>query len=99
MSVPLDRVLGLLDEIKQVAQTASMTGSLDGGARMLIAVYNKCLAAVADEAAVGDLFPKLDAEAGMDEVGVAAALLAGYIRPRPNVPTRPVHVRVGDAQD
>ncbi len=63
-----------------------MTGSLEGGARTLIGVYNKCLDSIErEDAAIKDLFPSLPENANMDEVGAAAALLAGYL----GVPLRP----------
>jgi len=82
VSLPSDRVLGLLAEVKSVATTASMTGSLDGGARTLVHFYNRCLAAAGQEdPMLKELFPVLADDAGMDAVGVAAALLLGYLRP------------------
>lgn len=64
-----------------------MTGSLEGGGRMLASTYNKCLDSIErEDPTVKNLFPSLPEDANMDEVGVAAALLAGYVdvegRPR-----------------
>ena len=56
-----------------------MTGSLEGGGRTLAVTYNKCLDSLErEDPSVKDLFPSLPEDANMDEVGVAAALLAGY---------------------
>jgi len=95
MSVPSDRILSLLDEIKSVATTASLTGGLRRGGRTLVAIYNKCLdAAEREHPGLQDLFPHLEADEGtsLDEVGVAAALLYGYLRP--DDPRRHAHVLV-----
>lgn len=82
MSVPNDRVLGLLDEIKRVAGSASMTGTLRHGVHALALMYNKCLDA-AENAVPGtkDLFPTLPEDANVDNIAVWAALLLGYLRP------------------
>lgn len=77
-------IANLLLEIKRVASHASLTGSLRKGAPLMADVYNKCLDAVT---ASGDelartIFPRLERETSIDEVGTAAALLAGYLGPR-----------------
>lgn len=60
-----------------------MTGSLKKGSRVLVDVYNRCLASVAQgDPMAAELFPKLSPDsASIDEVGAAAALLSGYVAP------------------
>lgn len=73
----------ILREIKRLAANASLTGALSNGTPTLVATYNKCLAAIkgqGDETAA-QLFPELTANASVDDVGVAAALLASYVEP------------------
>ena len=88
MSVPSERILGLLEEIKRVATAASMTSfgfhrPLNDGVPTLITVFNKCLdTAEKEHPEIKDLFPALGADVNVDQVGVAAALLAAYLRPR-----------------
>lgn len=79
-----ETMYNLLREVKSVAQYASLTGALKRGARVLVETYNQCLEALAEQ---GDpvaktLFRPLSPEtASIDDVGVAAALLCGYLRP------------------
>jgi hypothetical protein len=73
----------MLTEIKRLAASASLTGALRKGTPTLIGTYNKCLAALREK---GDktathLFADLAPDASVDNVGVAAALLASYLRP------------------
>ncbi|HOC06266.1 MAG: hypothetical protein ACOX21_04770 [Bacillota bacterium] len=77
----------MLKEVKSLASHASLTGALDKGAPILAATYNKCLAALKSKGdqTAEQLFPELPANANIDEIGVAAALLASYLRP----PRRP----------
>jgi hypothetical protein len=74
----------LLREIKKIAFDASLTGGFRKGAPTLVTTYNKCLKTLTDK---GDttaeaLFSPLPETATVDEVGVAAALLASYIAPQ-----------------
>lgn len=74
---------GLLREIKEVSMEASLTGSFSEGIGVMVEVYNRCLDTLArqGDALVKNLFPVLSANAHVDEVGVAAALLSRYIKP------------------
>ncbi len=62
----------------------SLTGGLKRGSRILTAMYNRCVTALKEQ---GDplaeqFFPPLPEETTtIDEVGAAAALLYGYLRP------------------
>lgn len=77
-----ETVYGLLREIRSVAYEASLTGSLKKGGRVLVDVYNRCLAAISQsDPLASELFPQLTAETSIDEIGVAAALLSRYVRP------------------
>jgi hypothetical protein len=71
----------LLREITKTSRESSLTGALKKGAPTSIRTYNSVLEHLerAGEVPPG-LFPTLDEhEAGVDEVGVAAAQLAGYL--------------------
>ncbi|HBI57297.1 MAG TPA: hypothetical protein DEA85_02865 [Firmicutes bacterium] len=74
----------MLKEVKRLASNASLTGALEKGAPILVATYNKCLAAMKTKGdiTVEQLFPELLPNADIDEVGVAAALLASYLLPQ-----------------
>lgn len=74
----------LLREIKKIAFDASLTGGFRKGAPTLVATYNKCLKTLTDkgDATAEALFTPLTESASVDEVGVAAALLASYIAPQ-----------------
>ncbi|MGE5673939.1 MAG: hypothetical protein ACM3XM_08620 [Mycobacterium leprae] len=77
-------IYGLLREIRKLAMHASMTHSMQGGSRVLVETYNRCLSALTEQGdtLVTSLFTPLSPETTkMDEVGAAAALLAGYVRP------------------
>lgn len=80
-------VYNLLREIKRLAATASLTGALGEGTPALIQAYNKCLAVTKEKGDPGVdlLFSQLPDTAGVDQVGVAAALLASYLRPEPQL--------------
>lgn len=77
-------IYSLLREVRSVAMHASLTGSLKGGARILVEMYNRCLEALVEQgdARVKSLFPALLPESTkIDEVGAAAALLSRYVKP------------------
>lgn len=75
-------VHNMLREIKRLAATASLTGALNRGTPTLIQMFNKCLAASEKtDPRVTMLFSPLPDAAEVDQVGVAAALLASYIQP------------------
>lgn len=76
----------LLKEVKRIAAHASLTGSLEDGKQVLINTYNKCLVALqshldADLVQIRELgiFTELPQSASVDEVGVAAGLLASLV--------------------
>lgn len=79
-----ETIHGMLREIKTVAMESSLTGGLRKGTRILVDVYNRCLAALSEEdATISKLFQPLstDEAVHVDEIGVAAALLSRYIKP------------------
>lgn len=70
----------MLQEMHRMAKDASLTGSLKEGARASAQQYNVTLNHLEKLDAVPDgLFPRLSEGATFDEVGVAAAQLAGYL--------------------
>ena len=76
---------GLLSSIKSVAVQASLDAGLAKGTPTLIDAYNRCLKALRtmnqeSDALLPELFQELPASADVDQVGVAAALLHGYLR-------------------
>lgn len=86
-----DTMYALLREIKSVAMSTSLTGSLKNGARILVEMYRRCLELLAaqGDTQVKSIFPTLDPESSsIDEVGAAAALLSRYVKP-----TRADHYR------
>lgn len=79
-----ETMYALLHEIKRVAVTASLSGALDKGTRVLVETYNRCLDVLEQhgDTFVKSLLPTLDPEtASVDEVGTAAALLSRYVKP------------------
>lgn len=71
-------------ELRDVAMEASLTGSLKKGSRILVGMYNRCVEALKaqNDSLVDQLFPTLpEGSTTIDEVGAAAALLYGYLRP------------------
>lgn len=76
----LRRIKRLLETMAEIAKEASLTGSMSGGARSSVAQYNRVLQLLEEAGhAPAGLFPPLNEDAGMDEVGVSAAQLAGYL--------------------
>lgn len=78
-----DTIYALLREIKDVAMQASLTGAMRKGSGILIDTYNRCRSTLGEQDPVAlDLFPELSRDsAGIDEVGLASALLSRYIKP------------------
>jgi len=79
-----ETMYALLREIRSLAITASMSGALRKGTRVLVEVYNRCLETLAEQGdpLVKSLFTPLSPEStSVDEVGAAAALLSSYVRP------------------
>lgn len=73
----------MLMEIKRLAANASLTGALRKGSPTLVITYNKCLNALKEkgDSTAAQIFPELSPDASVDDVGVAAALLASYLKP------------------
>lgn len=77
-------MVALLSEIKQMAQHASLTGSMRKGTRPMVEVYNKCLEtlqAEGDTEVLAIFQPLVPENANIDEVGAYAAMLARYMKP------------------
>ncbi len=75
---------GLLSSIKSVAVQVSLDAGLGKGTPALIDAYNRCLKALGtmnqeSDPLLPELFQELPAGADADQVGVAAALLHGYL--------------------
>ncbi|MFC4619554.1 hypothetical protein ACFO4N_12605 [Camelliibacillus cellulosilyticus] len=81
-----ETVFSMLREIKSIAMQSSLTGGLSKGSRILIDVYNRCLASIGEEDPNAQkLFSPLPTESeavSMDEIGTAAALLSSYLKPK-----------------
>lgn len=75
------RLRRLLKDIADLAQNASLTGSLQGGARTATRRYNTVVERL-DTLGVTSpgLFTTLADDAPFDEIGVEATLLAGYLK-------------------
>jgi hypothetical protein len=74
-------IIGLLRSIADIAETASLTGSLRGGTKVSVRYFNTVLKRVQGlELVAHDLFVPLDEESNMDEIGVASAHLAAYLK-------------------
>ena len=74
-------IVGLLRSIADVAEHSSLTGSLRGGAKLNARYFNTALKRLQSLEVVGqDIFVPLNEESGMDEVGVASAHLAAYVK-------------------
>lgn len=75
------RLRRLLRQTAKVAREASLTGSLEGGARIAARQYNQILQHLERSREVPeDLFPQLDEdETNIDEVGMVATQLEGYL--------------------
>lgn len=77
-----ETIRSLLLGIRKVVIDAGMTGSMENSGPYLADMYNKCLTALREQgdAVVAGLFVTLDRnEVELDEIGVAATLLASYL--------------------
>src|SRR5579859_659751 len=75
------RLRRLLKEIAELAQSASLTGSLKEGAPSAVRRYNAVLQQLERLGALTpDFFSPMAETAGFDELGVESKLLAGYIK-------------------
>lgn len=88
------RVRRLLRETKRLAEQASLTGSLEKGGKFAVRQYNAIRQHLQDTGVIPeDLFTELDEdEASFDELGVACALLEGYLE-EDEQPEDPRHER------
>lgn len=78
--VEVRRIRRVLRETVRLARDASMTGSLEDGRRSSLTQFNSSVRYLESVGALpGGLFQPLADEASFDEVGVAAAQLAGYL--------------------
>ena len=85
-SMNIRKIRRLLHETKKIAETASLTGSLQGGARIAIRQYNSIRNHLQETGAIPeDLFQELDEdECSFDELGVTVtegAKALGVTRP------------------
>jgi hypothetical protein len=85
------RLRRLLKDIAELAQNASLTGSLQGGARTAARRYNQVVARLEQlGVASPGLFAPLAENVSFDEIGVEATLLAGYLK-EDEAPVHPGH--------
>jgi hypothetical protein len=79
--VELRRIVRLLKKIAEMAEQTSLTGALSGGAIDALERYNLILTNLENKGIdLGGMFPPLPANASFDRVGVAANLLAAYLK-------------------
>jgi hypothetical protein len=77
----LRRIVRMLEKTAQMAEHASLTGTLAGGQAYAVRSYNSILKHLTDTGEVpAALFPPLPEEASIDEVGIASTQLAGYLQ-------------------
>ena len=78
--VDLRRIRRVLRETARLAREGSLTGSLQGGMRNAVRQYNQILRFLEERGAVpAGFFLAIPEDANFDEVGIAAAQLAGYL--------------------
>ena len=89
------RIRGILREITGFAEHASMTGALRGGGKQAVRQYNAIVAHLRGTNAFPPyLLVELEEDASLDDAGVAARMLSGYLKadeepPRPPHPPHP----------
>jgi hypothetical protein len=78
----LRRICNLLQELADLSEHASLTGSLEGGSRRAARRYNAIVGHLEERSVIPEgVFQRLDEEEdGYDAVGVESKLLLGYIR-------------------
>jgi hypothetical protein len=77
----LRRIVRMLEKTEQLAQNASLTGSLAGGKDFAIRSYNSVLHHLSETSEIPSaIFPPLADSASIDDVGFASAQLAEYLR-------------------
>jgi len=74
-------IIKLLKEIASMAEEASLTGSMEGGAARTVQRYNATLNTLRQKGVVPEgLFSALPENAAFGEVGVEAKMLVGYLK-------------------
>jgi hypothetical protein len=77
----IKRIIRLLESTANMAEHASLTGTLKEGQKVSVRQYNAILDRLREiEEIPGTLFPPLEEEASFDEVGVACKQLAAYLQ-------------------
>jgi hypothetical protein len=77
----LRRIVRMLEKTASMAEHASLTGSMAGGQAFAVRSYNATLQHLGSTGEIpAALFPPLPESASMDEVGIASAQLAEYVR-------------------
>jgi hypothetical protein len=77
----LRRIVGLLEKTHDLARNASMTGALEGGKSYVLQQFNAIVANLAErDIVLPSYFPPLSPEASFDEIGIACAQLAEFLR-------------------
>jgi hypothetical protein len=77
----LRRIVRMLEKTTSLAENASLTGSMSGGREFAIRSYNSVLQHLSSTGEIpAALFPPLPETASLDEVGIASAQLAEYLR-------------------
>ena len=92
----IKKTVRLLDNLKEIAGEASLTGSLSGGARTAVQQYNAIVRRMEQIGEVpAQYFPALAEDAKFDEVGVVASQLAAYIEIEEEPEAQPLHHQEG----
>jgi hypothetical protein len=85
----LRRIVRMLEKTTSMAENASLTGSMAGGKEFAVRSYNATLQHLGSTGEISPaLFPALPDTASMDEVGIASAQLAEYLRAGLSEPER-----------
>lgn len=99
-NIDIRRLRGVLLQIAQLAREASLTGSLDKGARSAGQQFNRILQIVEQRGIdLAGLFEPMPEDASFDQIGVAATQLVGFLEadeqpsatPAPPHPPQPPH--------
>ena len=79
-----EQLVKMIREIRNLAGEASLTGMFRKGAPMLVKHFNACLKTAREQNFMTGQMPfsELGQEAGMDEIGISAGLLAAYLDDR-----------------
>jgi hypothetical protein len=77
----LRRIVRMLEKTASMAEHASLTGSMAGGKEFAVRSYNSVLTHLGEQGEIpAALFPPLPEGDSLDEVGIASAQLAEYLR-------------------